>query len=90
MYKKTSLFIKILTYILWVPVILSISFEIITFSDWVYEYNWERNNISNESNIFKDQLNEVSDQIKDYFKNDKEKIEISLQQPGMQIFTLFN
>ena len=90
MYKKTSLFIKILTYILWVPVILSISFEIITFSDWVYEYNWEGNNISNESNIFKDQLNEVSDQIKDYFKNDKEKIEISLQQPGMQIFNLFN
>tara|TARA_B110000438_G_scaffold102501_1_gene101421 strand:+ start:1618 stop:2307 length:690 start_codon:yes stop_codon:yes gene_type:complete len=90
MYKKTSLFINILTYILWVPVILSISFEIITFSDWIYEFNWERNNITHESLLYKDQLNEVSDQIKDYFKNDQEKIKISLQQPDRQVFNLFN
>ena len=51
----------------------------ITFSDWIYEFNWERNNISYKTNLYKDQLNSVSDQIKDYFKNDQEKIEILVQ-----------
>ena len=76
MYKKTSPFIKILTYILWVPVILSISFEIITFSDWIYSYNWSRNNISNNTGLSISELNHSSNSIKDYFKNDIEKLQI--------------
>tara|TARA_B110000438_G_scaffold298227_1_gene346045 strand:- start:16963 stop:17646 length:684 start_codon:yes stop_codon:yes gene_type:complete len=80
MYKKTSPFIKILTYILWVPVILSISFEIITFSDWIYTYNWSRNNISNNTGLSITELNHSSNSIKDYFKNDLEKLEIIITQ----------
>jgi integral membrane protein (TIGR01906 family) len=76
MYKKTSPFLKILTYILWVPVILSISFEIITFSDWIYSYNWSRNNISNNTGLSISELNHSSNSIKDYFKNDIEKLQI--------------
>jgi integral membrane protein (TIGR01906 family) len=62
----------------------------ITFSDWIYELNWERNNITYKTNLDKEQLNSASEQIKDYFKNDQEKIEISLQQPGITVSNLFN
>ena len=65
MNKKISTSIKIFSSILWVPVTLCISLEIITFSDWVYEYNWTRNQISQNTGIKIDQLNQVSDQIKD-------------------------
>ena len=90
MTKKIFSLLKIFTYILWVPFIITISFEMITFSDWIYEFNWERNNISYKSNLRVDQLNSVSDQIKDYFKDDQEKIRISLQDPGKTAFNLFN
>ena len=90
MNKKISTSFKIFSSILWVPVTLCISLEIITFSDWVYEYNWTRNQISQNTGLKIDQLNEVSDQIKGYFKDDQEKLEILLQQPGRQVFSLFN
>ena len=90
MNKKISTSFKIFSSILWVPVTLCISLEIITFSDWVYEYNWTRNQISQNTGLKTDQLNEVSDQIKGYFKDDQEKLEILLQQPGRQVFSLFN
>ena len=90
MNKKISTSIKIFSSILWVPVTLCISLEIITFSDWVYEYNWTRNQISQNTGIKIDQLNQVSDQIKDYFRDDQEKLEVLLQQPGKEDFNLFN
>ena len=90
MNKKISTSIKIFSSILWVPVTLCISLEIITFSDWVYEYNWTRNQISQNTGIKIDQLNQVSDQIKDYFRNDQVKLEVLLQQPGKEVLNLFN
>ena len=90
MNKKISTSIKIFSSILWVPVTLCISLEIITFSDWVYEYNWTRNQISQNTGIKIDQLNQVSDQIKDYFRDDQEKLEVLLQQPGKEVLNLFN
>ena len=90
MNKKISTSIKIFSSFLWVPVRLCISFEIITFSDWVYEYNWTRNQISQNTGIKIDQLNQVSDQIKDYFRDDQVKLEVLLQQPGKEVLNLFN
>lgn len=90
MSKKIFPLLRISSYLLWVPFIITISFEMITFSDWIYELNWERNNIIYKTNLDKEQLNSASDQIKDYFKNDQEKIEISLQQPGITVSNLFN
>ena len=90
MNKKISTSIKIFSSILWVPVTLCISLEIITFSDWVYEYNWTRNQISQNTGIKIDQLNQVSDQIKDYFRDDQVKLEVLLQQPGKEVLNLFN
>ena len=90
MNKKISTSIKIFSSILWVPVTLCISLEIITFSDWVYEYNWTRNQISQNTGIKIDQLNQVSDQIKDYFRDDQVKLEVLLQQPGKEVLILFN
>ena len=90
MIKKIFPSLKYISYLIWVPLILTISFEIITFSDWIYEFNWERNNISYKTNLNKDQLNSASDQIKDYFKNDQEKIKISVVQSGRTILNLFN
>ena len=79
MIKKIFPFLKYISYFLWVPLILTISFEIITFSDWIYEFNWDRNNISYRSNLTNNELGQVSDQIKDYFKNDDEKISINIE-----------
>ena len=79
MIKKIFLSLKYISYLLWVPLILTISFEIITFSDWIYEFNWDRNNISYRSNLTNNELGQVSDQIKDYFKNDDEKISINIE-----------
>ena len=79
MIKKIFPFLKYISYFLWVPLILTISFEIITFSDWIYEFNWDRNNISYRSNLTNNELGQVSDQIKDYFKNDDEKININIE-----------
>ena len=90
MNKKISTSIKIFSSILWVPVTLCISLEIITFSDWIYEYNWTRNQISQNTGIKIDQLNQVSAQIKDYFRDAQEKLEVLLQEPGKEVFNLFN
>ena len=79
MIKKIFPSLKYISYFLWVPLILTISFEIITFSDWIYEFNWDRNNISYRSNLTNNELDQVSDQIKDYFKNDDEKITINIE-----------
>ena len=79
MIKKIFAPLKYISYLLWVPLILTISFEIITFSDWIYEFNWDRNNISYRSNLTNNELGQVSDQIKDYFKNDDEKISINIE-----------
>ena len=79
MIKKIFPSLKYISYLLWVPLILTISFEIITFSDWIYEFNWDRNNISYRSNLTNNELDQVSDQIKDYFKNDDEKITINIE-----------
>ena len=78
MIKKIFPPLKYISYLLWVPLILTVSFEIITFSDWIYEFNWDRNNISYRSNLANNELGQVSDQIKDYFKNDDEKINFIL------------
>ena len=79
MIKKIFPPLKYISYLLWVPLILPVSFEIITFSDWIYEFNWDRNNISYRSNLTNNELGQVSDQIKDYFKNDDEKISINIE-----------
>ena len=79
MIKKIFPPLKYISYLLWVPLILTVSFEIITFSDWIYEFNWDRNNISYRSNLTNNELDQVSDQIKDYFKNDDEKITINIE-----------
>ncbi|MBL07398.1 MAG: TIGR01906 family membrane protein [Chloroflexi bacterium] len=79
MIKKIFPSLKYISYLLWVPLILTISFEIITFSDWIYEFNWGRNNISYKSNLTNNELDQVSNQIKDYFKNDDEKISINIE-----------
>lgn len=88
MIKKILPVLKFSSYLLWVPFILTVSFEIITFSDWIYEFNWEKNNISYKTNLSKTDLNEASDQIKDYFKNDQEKINIVINRD--KSFKLFN
>ena len=79
MIKKIFPSLKYISYLIWVPLILTISFEIITFSYFIYEFNWDRNNISYRSNLTNNELDQVSDQIKDYFKNDDEKITINIE-----------
>ena len=71
-------FSKLTASFLWIPFLLSTSFEIITFSDWIYKYNWDRNNISEITNLTIQELDKSADKIKVYFKDNEEYLNVSI------------
>ena len=71
-------FSKLTASFLWIPFLLSTSFEIITFSDWIYKYNWERNNISEITNLTIQELDQSAEKIKVYFKDNEEYLNVSI------------
>lgn len=48
----------------------------ITNSEWLYDYGWWRNDIANRTGLPVGQLNRGADQIKDYFNNDEELLDL--------------
>ena len=50
--------------------------EYVTGSDWLYSYNWWRNGIDDTTGITVGELNRGADQIKDYFENDEEFLDL--------------
>ena len=52
--------------------------EIITFSDWIYKYNWDRNNISEITNLTIQELDQSAEKIKVYFKDNEEYLNVSI------------
>ena len=48
----------------------------ITDSDWLYTYNWWRNGVSERTGLPVSELDSVADQIKDYFANDTERLDV--------------
>lgn len=63
--------------------------EYVTKSDWLYSYSWWRNGIPERTNLPVSELDSGADQIKDYFSNDTERLDLRVTFRGEQI-SLYN
>jgi integral membrane protein (TIGR01906 family) len=57
----------------------------ITNSEWLYDYGWWRNDIPNRTGLPADQLNRGADQIKEYFNNDEEFLDLQVEYAGADV-----
>ena len=79
-----------LFYIILLPIFfISVNVIYITNSDWLYSYGWNRNQIENSTGLSIDQLNSGSDQIKSYFNNDEEYLNLIIIEDGIK-YSLYN
>ena len=53
-------------------------------SNWLYSYNWNRNNIPVSTNLSIDDLNFISNKIKTYFSDDNERLNIKIKVNGYE------
>lgn len=63
--------------------------EYLTKSGWLYSYNWWRNGIPERTNLPVSELDSGADQIKDYFSNDEERLDLRVNFRGDEI-SLYN
>lgn len=69
-----------------VPVFLLLAnVEYVTKSDWIYSYNWWRNDIPARTSLPVSELNSGADQIKDYFTNDVELLDLRVNFRGEEV-----
>ena len=68
---------------------ISVNVIYVTNSDWLYSYGWNRNQIENSTGLSIDQLNSGSDQIKSYFNNDEEYLNLIIIEDGIK-YSLYN
>ena len=79
-----------LFYIILLPIFfISVNVIYITNSDWLYSYGWNRNQIENSTGLSIDQLNSGSDQIKSYFNNVEEYLNLIIIEDGIK-YSLYN
>jgi len=57
----------------------------ITNSEWLYDYGWWRNDIPNRTGLPADQLNRGADQIKKYFNNEEEFLDLQVEYAGADV-----
>lgn len=57
----------------------------ITNSEWLYEYGWWRNDIANRTGLSVEELNSGADQIKEYFGNDAELLDLRVNYAGREV-----
>ena len=57
----------------------------ITNSEWLYDYGWWRNDIANRTGLPTEQLNRGADQIKEYFNNDAEFLDLLVEYNGNDV-----
>ena len=58
---------------------------VITFSGWLYSFNWWRNGIPDRTGLPAEQLDSAADQIKDYFRNDADRLQVYVESRGEQV-----
>ena len=56
--------------------LIAINVVYIADSDWLYTYNWWRNGVSERTGLPVSELDSAADQIKDYFANDTERLDV--------------
>jgi integral membrane protein (TIGR01906 family) len=61
------------------------STEYITKSDWLYSYNWWRNGIAERSGLPVSELDRGAEQIKDYFTNDEDLLDLRVNYQGEEV-----
>ena len=50
----------------------------ITDSNWLYTYNWWRNGVPDRTGLSTTELDSAADQIKDYFQNDADRLDVKV------------
>ena len=79
-----------LFYIILLPIFfISLNVIYITNSNWIYSYGWNRNQIENSTGLSIEQLNSGSDQIKSYFNNNEEFLNLIIVEDGIK-YSLYN
>ena len=58
--------------------IIAINVGYIIESDWLYSYNWWRNGVPDRTGLTNAELDSAADQIKEYFQNDVERLEVTV------------
>lgn len=56
--------------------LIAINVGYVTDSDWLYTYNWWRNGVPERTGLPDSELDSAADQIKDYFANDAERLDV--------------
>ena len=56
--------------------LIAINVVYVTDSDWLYTYNWWRNGVAERTGLPVSELDSAADQIKDYFANDIERLDV--------------
>ncbi len=59
--------------------LIAINVAYITNSDWLYTYNWWRNGVPDRTGLPVSELDSAADQIKDYFANDAERLDVRVK-----------
>lgn len=57
----------------------------VTNSEWLYDYGWWRNDIANRTGLTVEELNSGADQIKEYFGNDAEFLDLRVNYSGTEV-----
>ncbi len=58
--------------------IIAVNVGYVTHSDWLYSYNWWRNGVPDRTGLSSSELDSAADQIKDYFRNDAERLVVTV------------
>ncbi len=58
--------------------LIAINVGYVTHSDWLYTYNWWRNGVSERTGLPTSELYSAADQIKAYFANDAERLDVQV------------
>ena len=68
------------------PVLLILfNVSYVTNSEWLYDYGWWRNDIANRTGLSVEELNSGADQIKEYFGNDAEFLDLRVNFGGTEV-----
>lgn len=57
----------------------------ITFSNWLYSFNWWRNGISDRTGLPIAELDSAADQIKQYFRDDADRLQVIVEARGSEV-----
>ena len=58
--------------------LIAVNVVYVTDSDWLYTYNWWRNGVPDRTGLPISELDSAADQIKEYFKNDTERLDVTV------------